>query len=43
MLVVYVAKLGDAEIATHNSLLEFFVFLSAIMYALVDATAIRIG
>ena len=43
LVAVFAAKLGEAEIATHNTLMNFFQFLSSFMFALVDSTSIRTG
>lgn len=43
LVAVFAAKLGTAEIATHTALMNFFQFLSSIMFALVDSTSIRVG
>jgi len=43
LIAVFAASLGEVEIATHNTVLQFFIMLSAVMFAFVDSTSIRVA
>jgi len=43
IIAIFATKLGATQIATHNSTLELFFFLTSFMFGLITAVQIRIG